>query len=71
MKRVAIGFGFVVLGVICCGAGLLTLLPVVMADGKAICGAEFSLSIAWPGLILLIFLIAYCNKIGREFWWNS
>jgi hypothetical protein len=32
---------------------------------------EFSMSLAWPGLIMLVFIIAYINMLGKNFFLNS
>jgi hypothetical protein len=70
-NRVAAGLLFVVIGLACCIGGIRTLLPLLYADSDTICDGHDGLSVIWPSLILICFLIAYCNKLGREFWWNS
>ena len=71
MDRKITGAFYAIIGVILCVAGFKTLLPAVLMKSEDLERVEFSVSLAWPGLLMIIFLIAYINMLGKNFFFNA
>ena len=70
MKR-ATGAVYALAGLVLCLFGFKTLLPAVVMETSDFEKLEFSMSLAWPGLLMLVFIIAYINMLGKNFFLNS
>jgi hypothetical protein len=69
-ERIATGVFFCVLGALICVLGVVTIFPTAIQDGSELCHVEFSLKLIWPSFLVIAFIVAYLNMLGRNFFWS-